>query len=86
MTGLLDLGLVAENLRKRGIDAVHDFLYSPHGCVEGLGVGEEFFPLWELSFAENAIRLAQGDFEAILKSRQADWTVDCPVRIGTAVP
>ena len=53
MITLDDLGQVALDLRKRGVDAAHDFLYSPHGCIEGLDVDDEFFPLWELRLQEN---------------------------------
>ena len=80
MTGPLDLSRVAEELRKRGIDAVHDFLYSPHGCVEGLDVGDDFFPLWELTLEENYIALEQGNFAAILSRRTSEWVLHAPSR------
>ena len=76
MVVLEDLGQVAEDLRKRGIDAVHDFVYGERGCIEGLGVGDDFFPLWELCLADNAEALSQGDFALILKRRGPDWTAD----------
>jgi hypothetical protein len=78
MICLDDLGQVAEDLRKRGIHAEHDFLYCPHGCVEGLDVGEDFFPRWELAQAENAESLECADFEAIKRRRAADWNVERP--------
>ena len=71
-----DLGQVALDLRKRGVDAAHDFLYSPHGCIEGLDVDDEFFPLWELRLEENAADLERADFAAILNRRGPDWAVE----------
>lgn len=76
MVVLDDLGQVAEDLRKRGIDAVHDFVYGEHGCIEGLGIGDDFFPKWELCLAENADAVAQGNFALILERRGPDWTAD----------
>ena len=73
-----DLAQVAEDLRKRGIAAEHDFLYSAHGCIEGLNVGEDFFPHWELSLAENLDSLERADFAAIKDRRASDWTVEPP--------
>jgi len=84
MFGLEDLGQVAEDLRKRGINAVHDFLYGSHGCIEGLDVGDDFFPLWELRLAENEAALQCGDFAAILQRRSAEWTVAGPARMRQA--
>jgi hypothetical protein len=86
MISLNDLGQVAEDLRKRGIEAQHDFLYCPHGCVEGLDVEDDFFPLWELSLAENAESLEHGDFAAIKSRREADWSVDRPAQLRLATP
>src|SRR3954468_4040152 len=43
-----ELAEVAEQLRAQGIDACHYFLYGPHACLEGLEIGDTFFPLWEL--------------------------------------
>ena len=84
MIAVEDLGQVAEDLRKRGIDAVHDFLYGPHGCVEGLDVGDDFFPLWELRLEENQHSLARADFGEILRRRGSEWTVHGPGRLSTA--
>jgi hypothetical protein len=84
MFGLDDLGQVAQDLRKRGIDAWHDFLYCPHGCIEGLDVGDDFFPLWELRLAENEAALISGDFAAILRRRSAEWTVEGSARMRQA--
>jgi hypothetical protein len=79
-----DLAQVAEDLRRRGIDACHDFLYGPHGCLEGLDVGEDFFPLWELLMPENQDALEQMDFAAIKSRRPPDWSVE-PPRLRVAV-
>jgi len=79
-----DLAQVAEDLRRRGIDACHDFLYGPHGCLEGLDVGEDFFPLWELMMPENQDAVAGLDFAAIKRRRTPDWSVDRPPRLTAA--
>jgi hypothetical protein len=75
MIVLDDLAQVAEDLRRKGLDVVHDFLYSAHGCVEGLDVGDDFFPRWELSLAENAEALERADFDAIKSRRSAGWSI-----------
>ncbi|HTS30091.1 MAG TPA: hypothetical protein VMH81_29670 [Bryobacteraceae bacterium] len=76
MIRLDDLGQVAEELRKRGIDATHDFLYGPHGCVEGLDVDDNFFPLWELKLAENLEAFVRADFAAIARRRGPEWSLE----------
>ena len=86
MIVLDDLAQVAEDLRRKGLDVVHDFLYSARGCVEGLDVGDDFFPRWELSLAENAEALARADFAAIKSRRCAGWSIVPPVRSGPATP
>jgi hypothetical protein len=83
MIVLDDLAQVAEDLRRRGLDAVHDFLYSARGCVEGLDVGEDFFPRWELSLPENAEALAQADFVAIKSRRSPGWSIEPPGQPAT---
>lgn len=83
MISLEDLGAVADELRKRGIDAVHDFLYGPHGCVEGLDVGDDFFPRWELSMPENLEALERADFAAIKERRALDWSFERRLATGT---
>jgi hypothetical protein len=80
MIVLDDLAQVAEDLRRQGLDVVHDFLYSAQGCVEGLDVGDDFFPRWELSLAENAEALERADFDAIKSRRGPEWTLVPPVR------
>ena len=52
--------------------------YGPHGGREGLDVGDDFFPLWELILPENQEALAQLDFAAIKARRGPDWSVDPP--------
>lgn len=86
MIVLDDLAQVAEDLRKRGLDVMHDFLYSARGIVEGLDVGDDFFPRWELSLPENAEALQQADFAAIKGRRSPGWSIEPPVPTGTAVP
>jgi len=72
---LEDLDQVIEDLRKLGINACHEFVYGPHGCVEGLEIGEDFFPLWELKLAENVEAFQRFDFAAIKSQRSHDWSL-----------
>jgi hypothetical protein len=83
MICLDDLAQLAEDLRKRGLDAVHDFLYNAHGCIEGLDVGDDFFPHWELRLAENAEALERADFAAIKQRRASDWSMEPPQALST---
>jgi hypothetical protein len=69
MMYLDDLAQVAEDLRKAGIDASHEFLYGPHGCQEGLDIGGDFFPLWELNLPENQDAFEKHDFAAVKARR-----------------
>lgn len=78
MICLDDLAQAAEEFRKRGIDARYDYLYGPHGCIEGLYIVDEFFPLWELSLATNLEALETADFAAIKLKRGIDWTIEPP--------
>ena len=71
MIDLNDLAELAEELRKRGLDATYECLYGPRGCEEGLSIGEDFFPLYELSLAENREALERLDFAAIKARRGA---------------
>ena len=70
MVNLVDLYELANQLRKLGIDASQEFLYTSRGCQEGLTIGEDFFPLSELSLPENQDALERFDFAAI-KARRA---------------
>jgi hypothetical protein len=85
MVSLNDLAQFAEDLRRRGLDATHDFLYGPHGCIEGLDVGDDFFPLWELGLPENADALERADFAAIKQRRHYDWTLGPPPKASSGV-
>jgi hypothetical protein len=75
-----DLAQIAEDLRKLGVDASHEILYGPHGGVEGLSVGEDFYPLWELNLSENEDDLARLDFAAIRARRGPGWSIERPKR------
>ena len=70
-------GLVAD-LAKLGIDACHEFVYGPHGCVEGIDAGDDFFPLWELRIPANLEALGRIDFAAIKARRHPGWTIEPP--------
>jgi hypothetical protein len=76
MIQLGELAEVARDLQRRGVDAFHEFVYGPHGCLEGLDVGEDFFPLWELNLPENQELVATFDFVAIKARRGPDWSVE----------
>jgi len=73
-----DLVQVAEDLRKLSIDATYAILYGSLGAVEGLEVGEDFFPLWELSLPENQTAWERFDFAEIKARRDATWSVEPP--------
>ena len=79
-----DLVQVAEDLRILGVDATYVIVYGSHGGLEGLEVGEDFFPLWELSLPENRAALEKLDFGEIRARRVADWSVEPPkhARVG----
>ncbi len=69
MIHLDDLAQIAEDLKKLGVDACYEVLYGPHGFQEGLDVGEDFFPLWELNLPENQNAFERFDFAAIKARR-----------------
>ncbi len=71
---------LAEDLRKLGFDASHEIVFGPRGYQEGLDVGDDFFPLWELTLPENREALALLDFSAIKARRGRDWSVAPPRR------
>jgi len=80
MIQLEDLAEVVRDLQRRGVDAIHEFVYSPHGCLEGMDVGDDFFPLWELNLPENRDSVAILDFAAIKARRGPDWSHEPPKR------
>jgi hypothetical protein len=84
MIQLGDLAEVVRDLHRLGVDACHEFVYGPHGCLEGLDVGEDFFPLWELNLPENQEFVARFDFVAIKARRGPDWSVEPPNRSQSA--
>jgi len=74
-----NLAETAEHLRRCGVDACHEILYGPHGGQEGLDIGDDFFPLWELMMPQNQESLVLLDFAAIKARRGLNWSVDPPV-------
>jgi len=80
-----DLAQLAEDLRRRGLDAAHEFLYGPRGWIEGLEIGDDFFPLWELGLPENADALERADFATIKQRRRSDWRLDAPPKLSSAM-
>ena len=79
MFHLDDLAQAAEDLRCLGVNVSHVIVYGPHGGLEGLDLGEDFFPLWELQLPENQDALERADFAAILARRGPDWSVEPPI-------
>ncbi len=78
MFPLDDLAQFAEELRNACVDATYTIVYGPRGGLEGLEVGEDFFPLWELSLPENRAALEQCDFAFIKARRGPDWSLEPP--------
>jgi hypothetical protein len=76
MIQLDDLAEAAEELRRCGLEAGHEIVYGLHGGREGLDIGDDFFPLWELRLPENQDALSRLDFAAIKARRRPDWSVD----------
>jgi hypothetical protein len=84
MTEPDELAQVAEQLRRQGIDAWHEVVYGTHMFLEGLDIGEDFYPLWELISPENRDDFERRDFAAIKARRGADWSVEPPRRVRAA--
>ena len=84
MTPLDDLPQLAEELRGRGLDVCHEILYGAHGGIEGLDLGDDFFPLWELNLPENVESVCRADFAAIKARRGPDWSLEPPWLHGRA--
>ena len=78
MRQLDDLAEAAEDLRRLGVDAWHQFMYGPHGGLEGLDVDEVFFPLLELCLPENREAFLRADFLAIKARRGPEWSLTEP--------
>jgi hypothetical protein len=73
-----NLTQLAEDLRRRGIDAGHEIVFA-YGCyLEGLDIGEDFFPAWELTLPQNQEAVERFDFDAIKARRSPDWCVAPP--------
>jgi hypothetical protein len=70
-----NLAQLADDLRSRGVDVDYEIVFAEDRYMEGLDVGEEFFPLWELVAPENEEALERGDFDAIKSRRAPDWTI-----------
>ncbi|HEY7389372.1 MAG TPA: hypothetical protein VH640_12735 [Bryobacteraceae bacterium] len=73
-----DLAQIAEDLRSMGIDANYEIVYCSRGCLEGLNVGDDFFPLWELSRSENEADFEACNFARIKARRGSGWSVAPP--------
>jgi hypothetical protein len=81
-----DLVQLAEELQGLSVDARYMILYGAQGGMEGLEVGDDFFPAWELHLPENRAALENLDFAAIKSRRGPDWSVEPPKQVrGIAV-
>jgi hypothetical protein len=78
MFRLDNLAQTAEDLRTIGIDATYEIVYGPRGCLEGLDIAGDFFPLWELSLAENQLAVEACDFAQVKARRGPDWSPASP--------
>ena len=74
-----DLSQIAEDLQKLGHDVSYEIVYGSHGGLEGLSVGNDFFPRWELALFENQEALERFDFAAIKARRGPDWSLEHPM-------
>ena len=70
-----NLAQLADDLRSRGVEVDYEIIFAEDRYLEGLDVGEEFFPLWELVAPENESALERGDFDAIKSRRSPDWRI-----------
>jgi hypothetical protein len=73
-----NLAQLAEELCQLGIEATHEIVFALGVYQEGLDLGDDFFPLWELSSPENQDALIRLDFAAIKARRGANWSVAPP--------
>lgn len=73
-----NLAQLADDLRSRGMEVEYEIVFAEDRFLEGLDVGEEFFPLWELTEPENEAALERGDFAAIKSRRAAGWRLVPP--------
>jgi hypothetical protein len=78
MLHLDDLAEIVEVLLRAGIDARHEVVAGPRGYQEGLDVGDDFFPVWELNLPENQESFERFDFAAIKARRGPNWSVIPP--------
>ncbi len=69
---------LAEDLRRRGVDAGHEIVYGPGCYMEGLDIGDDFFPCWELMLPENRDAVERLDFASIKARRGPQWSVAAP--------
>jgi hypothetical protein len=73
-----NLALFADELKQQGIQADYEIVFGNGRLLEGLDVGEDFFPLWELMAPENAAALEKLDFDAIKARRSPNWSLVPP--------
>ena len=81
------LAKFAIQLRHLGMDAETDSKYGPKGIQQGLGVGFDFYPLWELTenhalidtiISSSTPAAAHAVLESIRKKRKTSWTIAIP--------
>lgn len=74
-----NLAQFADELKAKGVDVDYEIVFAEGRYLEGLDIGEEFFPLWELCDPANDEALSRLDFDAILARRPANYSVAAPV-------
>jgi hypothetical protein len=75
MAQIDNLARFAEELQQRGVDVCYEIVGSPHCYQEGLDVGDDFFPMWELTLPENQQALEALDFASIKARRGPGWSI-----------
>ena len=68
-----NLADLAEEFQTRGLAVEYEIVFAEGRFLEGLDVGDDFYPLWELEAPENEAALERGDFADIKSRRAPDW-------------
>jgi hypothetical protein len=71
---LADLDAIAEDLRRHGVNARRERVIAQQFAVEGLRIGGDFFPLWEMNLPDNVSAAESWDWNQIKNRRGASWS------------
>jgi hypothetical protein len=69
-----ELDALIERLAEKGVRASIVYVRQDHLGMIGLRIGEDFYPLWELTARVNRRDVDRLDFAAIKKSRRPGWS------------